>query len=175
VYVVAVAVTADSRRHDFLTPPTEAVRVVVRLRPRNIREKKARDPRVTLVQVRVVLQLLHVCTLSVMHVRWPRHLQEDEEHVHIEDHKKGIAKSFRANQAFDGACSQRQMFDSSGIRELLDAAMEGFPVCAFAYGQTGSGKTHTIIGEESFLVRKGRVCYGRVVRAGTVSPASTCS
>ena len=75
--------------------------------------------------------------------------------MHIEDEKTQQARSFRANQAFGGSCSQRQMFDMCGIKGLLDSAIEGFPVCAFAYGQTGSGKTHTIIGEESFLVRRG--------------------
>ena len=95
--------------------------------------------------------------------------QDDDEHVHIEDETKGKAQSFHANQAFDGGCSQQQMFESCGITGLIDAAIEGFPVCCFAYGQTGSGKTHTIIGEESFITRKnysGSDVDGLIPRAG---------
>ena len=154
---------------------------MVRLRPRNVKEKKEHNPRVTHVQVRgqcaakpappARRKLGAMCRCAGGLTRttgwcagnWclvcARTPQEDEEHVHIEDEEKGTAKSFRANQAFDGGCSQRQMFDLCGIKGLLDSAIEGFPVCAFAYGQTGSGKTHTIIGEEAFITRKG-ACGG---------------
>ena len=37
-------------------------------------------------------------------------------------------------------------FELSGIKSLLDSALDGFSSTVFAYGQTGSGKTYTMTG-----------------------------
>ena len=38
-------------------------------------------------------------------------------------------------------CSQQAVFERSGVKDLLRAAMQGYAVTIMAYGQTGSGKT----------------------------------
>ena len=38
------------------------------------------------------------------------------------------------------------MVQYSGIKRLIEMAVEGFSCTAFCYGQTGSGKTHTLTG-----------------------------
>ena len=41
---------------------------------------------------------------------------------------------------------QVDLFNTCGLSELVDAALDGYSVTIFAFGQTGSGKTHTMIG-----------------------------
>ena len=41
---------------------------------------------------------------------------------------------------------QSELFDTCGIQELVEAALDGYSVTIFAFGQTGSGKTHTMVG-----------------------------
>jgi hypothetical protein len=43
---------------------------------------------------------------------------------------------------------QDDFWATSGVQQMLDAAMGGFGATIFAYGQTGSGKTHTMLGPE---------------------------
>jgi kinesin family protein 12 len=44
--------------------------------------------------------------------------------------------------------AQQQVYDTVGINELLESALDGYSVTVFAYGQTGSGKTYTMAGNE---------------------------
>lgn len=41
---------------------------------------------------------------------------------------------------------QEDVLEYSGVKRLLEMAVEGFSCTAFCYGQTGSGKTHTLTG-----------------------------
>lgn len=41
---------------------------------------------------------------------------------------------------------QEDVLEYSGIKRLLEMAVEGFSCTVFCYGQTGSGKTHTLTG-----------------------------
>ena len=41
---------------------------------------------------------------------------------------------------------QAELFETCGMQELVDAALDGYSVTIFAFGQTGSGKTHTMVG-----------------------------
>ena len=45
--------------------------------------------------------------------------------------------------------AQEETFEKSGVKALLDSALDGFSATVFAYGQTGSGKTYTMVGVES--------------------------
>lgn len=45
--------------------------------------------------------------------------------------------------------SQKQVFQESGVINILDSAIEGYSGTVLAYGQTGSGKTHSILGRMS--------------------------
>jgi hypothetical protein len=82
-------------------------------------------------------------------------------------------------QAVPPECNQQKLFDASGVKHLIDSAMQGTCVCvcvcrttagsrepssnfclshpgyactAFAFGQTGSGKTHTITGPDGGML-----------------------
>jgi hypothetical protein len=61
---------------------------------------------------------------------------------------KDISCSYTLTCALSQTCSQSEMFDRCGIRDLLDSCVNGYSSTVFAYGQTGSGKTYTIVGPE---------------------------
>jgi hypothetical protein len=46
------------------------------------------------------------------------------------------------------SCAQQTFFDSCGVKNLIDRALDGYACTTFAFGQTGSGKTHTITGPD---------------------------
>ena len=64
----------------------------------------------------------------------------------------GKLKPFTFNVVFEPEAKQEDIVDHSGIKRLVDMAIEGFSTTCFCYGQTGSGKTHTLTGPP-FLVR----------------------
>lgn len=45
--------------------------------------------------------------------------------------------------------TQTELFESSGVKSLLDSALNGYAATILAYGQTGSGKTFTMSGYDS--------------------------
>lgn len=67
----------------------------------------------------------------------------NQENVHV----------FTYNVVFEPGATQEDILDYSGIKRIIDMAIEGFSCTAFCYGQTGSGKTHTLTGPPE-LVRK---------------------
>ncbi|XP_003701652.1 kinesin-like protein KIF12 isoform X3 [Megachile rotundata] len=58
--------------------------------------------------------------------------------------KKG--KLFSYNVVFEPTATQEDILQFSGVKKLIEMAVEGFNCTAFCYGQTGSGKTHTLTG-----------------------------
>ena len=56
------------------------------------------------------------------------------------------AKSFDFENLFDGASTQREIFDAFGAPHT-ESVLDGLNSTIFASGQTGSGKTHTVIGD----------------------------
>ncbi|XP_053609398.1 kinesin-like protein KIF12 isoform X1 [Plodia interpunctella] len=63
------------------------------------------------------------------------------------------AKVFSYNVVFEPAATQEDVLEYSGIKRLLEMAIEGFSCTAFCYGQTGSGKTHTLTGPPGLVER----------------------
>jgi hypothetical protein len=61
---------------------------------------------------------------------------------------KDISCSYTLTCALSQTCTQSEVFERCGIRELLDSCVNGYSSTVFAYGQTGSGKTYTIVGPE---------------------------
>lgn len=55
-------------------------------------------------------------------------------------------KLFGYNVVFEPGASQSDVLEYSGIKRIIEMAIEGFSCTAFCYGQTGSGKTHTLTG-----------------------------
>ncbi|CAL4076028.1 unnamed protein product, partial [Meganyctiphanes norvegica] len=58
----------------------------------------------------------------------------------------GKPKVFTYNVVFEPEATQGDICDHSGVKRLLDMAIDGFSCTVFCYGQTGSGKTHTLTG-----------------------------
>ncbi|XP_050081435.1 kinesin-like protein KIF12 isoform X2 [Anopheles maculipalpis] len=63
-------------------------------------------------------------------------------------------KLFSYNVVFEPGASQDDVLQYSGIKRLIEMAIEGFSCTAFCYGQTGSGKTHTLTGPPELFYRK---------------------
>lgn len=65
----------------------------------------------------------------------------------------GKPKVFTYNVVFEPEASQEDTIEHSGVKRLIDMAIDGFSCTVFCYGQTGSGKTHTLTGPP-YLVGK---------------------
>ncbi|GLV41877.1 Kinesin-like protein at 54D [Carabus blaptoides fortunei] len=76
-------------------------------------------------------------------------------------------KLFSFNVVFEPAATQEDVLEYSGVKRLLEMAVEGFSCTAFCYGQTGSGKTHTLTGPPGLIdKRTGRSeDHGLVIRS----------
>ncbi|NXH16617.1 KIF12 protein, partial [Bucco capensis] len=64
--------------------------------------------------------------------------------VHVSAARHDAIFGFSA--VFDAGASQEVVFEGSGMRQLVDLAIDGFSCTVFAFGQTGSGKTYTLMG-----------------------------
>ena len=73
---------------------------------------------------------------------------EDSQTLALVTSKAEHPKSFTFHRVLAPGGSQENMFEGSGVKHLLDSALEGYACTAFAFGQTGSGKTHTMTGPE---------------------------
>ncbi|CAF0799890.1 unnamed protein product [Rotaria sordida] len=108
------------RNEQAQDPSTEKdrVRVIVRIRPVNNREMEKNDR-------------------SILHC-------EGETSILVEGAQP--SRRFTFDSVFDVSSTQEDVFHYSGIKRLVDMAIEGYISTCFAYGQTGSGKTHTMLG-----------------------------
>ncbi|TKY87059.1 hypothetical protein EX895_003736 [Sporisorium graminicola] len=115
------------------------IKVVVRCRPMNTREKNRGAS--NLVEFVDQHQLV---------------LQPPSNEADSKDNSKATKKKtmpFSFDRAYDENTEQDTLFQYIGV-ELLEHAFNGFNTCVFAYGQTGSGKSHSMVGyaEEKGLI-----------------------
>ena len=61
-------------------------------------------------------------------------------------------KPFTFNVVFEPEAKQDDVLEHSGIKRLIDMALDGFSATCFCYGQTGSGKTHTLTGPPNMVM-----------------------
>ncbi|XP_051515877.1 kinesin-like protein KIF3B isoform X1 [Myxocyprinus asiaticus] len=112
---------------------SESVKVVVRCRPMNERERVANFERV--VSVDVKLGQVYVCN--------PRGASSHEH-----------PKMFTFDSVYDWNSKQMELYDET-FRPLVDSVLFGFNGTIFAYGQTGTGKTYTMEGVRNDPERRG--------------------
>ncbi|KZC13333.1 PREDICTED: kinesin-like protein KIF12 [Dufourea novaeangliae] len=110
--------------------PENNINVVVRVRPLSGREVKAGDD---------------------MAVQFPGDGQIYCEGTPTIGDKKG--KLFSYNVVFEPTATQEDILQFSGVKKLIEMAVEGFNCTAFCYGQTGSGKSHTLTGPPGMFER----------------------
>ena len=113
-------------------PPSETVRVVVRCRPLNSKERQNGNQKVVEMDTTrgtVVLQ--------------PANSQPSE-----------VPKTFTFDQVYDDTTKQENLYAQTASR-IVDSVLEGFNGTIFAYGQTGCGKTWTMMGPPSPLELRG--------------------
>ncbi|KAG9392675.1 Kinesin motor domain [Carpediemonas membranifera] len=58
-------------------------------------------------------------------------------------------QKYKFHRCFGESVDQDDLFEQSGVKEMIDMALTGFRASCFAYGQTGSGKTYTMFGDET--------------------------
>ncbi|KAJ7332231.1 hypothetical protein JRQ81_014411 [Phrynocephalus forsythii] len=102
---------------------SESVRVVVRCRPMNSKEKAASYEQVVGVDVK----------LGQVSVKNPKGASHE------------LPKTFTFDAVYDWNSKQFELYDET-FRPLVDSVLQGFNGTIFAYGQTGTGKTYTMEG-----------------------------
>ncbi|XP_066527443.1 kinesin-like protein KIF3B [Hoplias malabaricus] len=112
---------------------SESVKVVVRCRPMNEKERTANYERVVSVDVK----------LGQVSVRNPRGASSHEH-----------PKVFTFDSVYDWNSKQLDLYDET-FRPLVDSVLLGFNGTIFAYGQTGTGKTYTMEGIRNDPERRG--------------------
>lgn len=112
---------------------SETVKVVVRCRPMNEKERAAKFERVVSVDVK----------LGQIIVRNPREASANDHH-----------KLFTFDSVYDWNSKQLDLYDET-FRPLVDSVLLGFNGTIFAYGQTGTGKTYTMEGVRNDPERRG--------------------
>ncbi|KAI9503508.1 P-loop containing nucleoside triphosphate hydrolase protein [Coemansia spiralis] len=70
---------------------------------------------------------------------------------------------FKFDRVFAPQSSQDVVFEE--VSQLIQSALDGYPVCIFAYGQTGSGKTHTMQGPDTITSATNEADLGIIPRA----------
>ena len=71
---------------------------------------------------------------------------EDATVMLVKDREDKLQRQFYFDAVLDGATSQAEAYEASGVDGLVDQVLRGCNATVFAYGQTGSGKTYTMEG-----------------------------
>ncbi|XP_022248090.1 kinesin-like protein KIF12, partial [Limulus polyphemus] len=71
-----------------------------------------------------------------------------EGQIMVDDQINGHSRVYTFNVVFEPEASQEDVFEFSGLKRLVDMALDGFACTVLAYGQTGAGKTYTLTGPQ---------------------------
>uniref|UniRef100_A0A3Q3IX78 Kinesin-like protein KIF16B n=1 Tax=Monopterus albus TaxID=43700 RepID=A0A3Q3IX78_MONAL len=126
-----------------------SVRVAVRVRPMNRREKDLTS--------KCIIKMEGTKT-SITNLKLPDGIAGDS--------MRDRSKTFTYDFSYDSTdcrsstfVSQEKVFKDLGS-DVLRAAFEGYNACVFAYGQTGSGKSYTMMGTPGEAGLIPRICEG---------------
>uniref|UniRef100_A0A9J8D0V8 Kinesin-like protein KIF16B n=1 Tax=Cyprinus carpio carpio TaxID=630221 RepID=A0A9J8D0V8_CYPCA len=126
-----------------------SVRVAVRVRPMNRREKD--------LSAKCIIEMEGNKT-TITNLKIPDGVTGDS----VRERTKTFTYDFSYDSS-DGKngsfVSQEKVFRDLGT-DVLKAAFEGYNACIFAYGQTGSGKSHTMMGIPGDVGLIPRICEG---------------
>ncbi|KAM6971984.1 kinesin-like protein KIF16B [Aplochiton taeniatus] len=126
-----------------------SVRVAVRVRPMNKREKD--------LTAKCIIEMEGSKT-TITNLKIPDGITGDS----MRDRTKTFTYDFSYDSAdsrsTDFVC-QEKVFKDLGS-DVLKAAFEGYNACIFAYGQTGSGKSYTMMGNPGDAGLIPRICEG---------------
>lgn len=144
--------TIASRTHGSTSPtsPGDNIQVVVRVRPLQENEKKRKEE--------MIIQLpgngqIYVSD-SIGHSQYPPLIHLPSLSVPFQCDASSASqkpKLFSYNVVFEPGSTQDDVLQFSGIKRLIQMAIEGFSCTAFCYGQTTSGKTHTLTGPPALV------------------------
>ncbi|XP_035634846.1 kinesin-like protein KIF16B isoform X7 [Oncorhynchus keta] len=126
-----------------------SVRVAVRLRPMNRREKD--------LTAKNIIEIKGDKT-TITNLRIPDGISGDS----MRERKKTFTYDFSYDSADSKSntfVSQEKVFKDLGS-DVLKAAFQGYNACVFAYGQTGSGKSYTMMGNPGDAGLIPRICEG---------------
>ncbi|XP_066516930.1 kinesin-like protein KIF16B isoform X4 [Hoplias malabaricus] len=130
-----------------------SVRVAVRVRPMNTREKE--------LSAQCIIEMEGNKT-TITNTKIPDGVTGDT----MRERTKTFTYDFsydsgdRSSMSF---VSQEMVFKDLGS-DVLKAAFEGYNACIFAYGQTGSGKSYTMMGNPGDVGLIPRICEGLFTR-----------
>ncbi|XP_017571974.2 kinesin-like protein KIF16B isoform X1 [Pygocentrus nattereri] len=130
-----------------------SVRVAVRVRPMNTREKE--------LSAQSIIEMEGNKT-TITNVKIPDGVTGDS----MRERTKTFTYDFSYNSGDRSSTrfvSQEKVFKDLGS-DVLKAAFEGYNACIFAYGQTGSGKSYTMMGNPGDLGLIPRICEGLFTR-----------
>ncbi|XP_026215063.1 kinesin-like protein KIF16B isoform X3 [Anabas testudineus] len=126
-----------------------SVRVAVRVRPMNRREKD--------LTAKCIIKMEGNKT-SITNLKLPDGVAGDS----VRERTKTFTYDFSYNSTdckSSTFVSQEKVFKDLGS-DVLKAAFEGYNACVFAYGQTGSGKSYTMMGAPGDAGLIPRICEG---------------
>ncbi|XP_051982170.1 kinesin-like protein KIF16B isoform X1 [Xyrauchen texanus] len=126
-----------------------SVRVAVRVRPMNRREKD--------LSSKCIIEMEGNKT-TITNLKIPDGVTGDS----VRERTKTFTYDFSydSSDCKNGSfVSQEKVFKDLGT-DVLKAAFEGYNACIFAYGQTGSGKSHTMMGIPGDVGLIPRICEG---------------
>ncbi|XP_026179649.1 kinesin-like protein KIF16B isoform X3 [Mastacembelus armatus] len=126
-----------------------SVRVAVRVRPMNRREKDLTSKNII---------KMDGTKTSITNLKIPDGVSGDS----MRDRTKTFTYDFSydsSNCQSSTFISQEEIFKDLGS-DVLKAAFEGYNACIFAYGQTGSGKSYTMMGTPGDAGLIPRICEG---------------
>ncbi|RHY29535.1 hypothetical protein DYB32_005072 [Aphanomyces invadans] len=127
-------------------PQPECVRVVVRMRPSNERERK-----------------LQAANESVVAIRPPSEPTDLPTRLDVKCPDHSIDATYNYDAIFGTHANQRDVY--AYLQSSVEQVVQGFNCTIFAYGQTGTGKTHTMMGPDSSLRQGDMSQWGIIPRA----------